>query len=167
MKIRVVGLVFGLAVAVAQPGMAVGAQGHETAGQAVSCTLVKDTYSCDWGVFKKTLADAKTVALRSKPMDPGGDRQLNKLVVSLGKEAVTLPEERADLVMVLVPAESSGIFFGPSGRVLATLRVYGRGSLTDRGPLLWAETLDGQPDIPWPSVVYQLVSQFQSRVNGR
>ena len=167
MKIRVVGLVFGLAVLVGQPGMAVGAQGNEAAAQAASCTLVKDTYSCDWGVFKKTLAAAKTVAIRSKPMDPGGDRLLDKLVVALGKEAVTSPEERADLVMVLVPAESSGIFFGPSGRTLATLRIYGRGSLDSRGPLLWAETLDGQPDIPWPSVVYQLVSQFQSRVTGR
>jgi len=167
MKIRVVGLVFGLAVVVGQPGRAVGAQGNEATAQAVSCTLVKDTYSCDWGVFKKTLAAAKTVAIQSKPMDPGGDRQLRKLVGSLGKEAVVSPEERADLVMVLVPGESNGIFFGPGGRALATLRIYGRGSLESRGPLLWVETLDGQPDIPWPSVVYQLVSQFQSRVTGK
>ncbi len=161
MKIRGFLLMAGLVFSVSQTGLKAEAQ-----QQAVSCALHKNTYLCDWAVFKKTLAAARTIALKSKPMDPGGDAELKKLAGDLGKRAVVAPEEDADLVMVIVPAEDSGIFYGPGGRALATLRVYGRGSLNRRGPLMWAETLDGQPDIPWPAVVYQLIAQFQSRVTG-
>ncbi|MEK6396470.1 MAG: hypothetical protein V4734_00155 [Terriglobus sp.] len=107
---------------------------------------------------------ARAVRVESGRMDAYGRKQITTLVEDMGKTLVA-PEQRADLIFQLAWIDRSGrIDFGPGDVAVARLNIYdpSRGE-GDRG-LVWVETLTGQEDLPWPSMVTQLVHQFQDHI---
>jgi hypothetical protein len=127
---------------------------------AAGCSLVKGRYQCDQVGWVKALANARTVLVETQPFDRNSQRRLAELATELGK---TTASDDADLVFRLERLDpENNVYYGPNGRDLATLRVYSHGSQSARGPLIWAETFTGQPDMPWPTVVHQLIQQFKS-----
>lgn len=127
------------------------------------CTLEKQMYTCDWQAFVPRLDRARTVAIETQQIDRNTARQLRELAGELGKSVA--PEgEQADLTMLLIPMQSTGVHIGPAGEPLATLRIYAALPGAPRGRLLWAETYTGQPDRPWPMTVHALIEQFKDRV---
>lgn len=136
--------------------------------QHPGCTLEKqDYYQCDRAAFQHQLNLSKTVRVDSGRMDVYGRKQVTKLVESMGKTLVA-PEQRADLIFQLTWIDRSGhIDFGPGDVAVARLNIYdpSRGS-GDRG-LVWVETLSGQEDLPWPSMVTQLLHQFQTHLDSQ
>jgi hypothetical protein len=126
----------------------------------VGCTLNKDVYTCDKSGFVKSLKSATTIAVDTQGTDHASGPQLKDLIRKLGKTPESGP---ADLTFLLIPLPSDGMYVGPSGSELATLRVYGPAPQGERGRLLWAETYIGQADLPWPSVVHALIQQFQTK----
>ena len=128
---------------------------------AAGCTLVKGYYHCDQAAFLSALKAARTAAVQSPYMDRAGANALGSLARALGK---TETSEPADLVFVLSRPEPDAIFYGPRGRELAFLNIYGRGPLGERGSLIWNESFYGQEDMPWPIVVHQLVAQFKDSI---
>ena len=129
------------------------------------CTLEKQVYTCNWQAFAQRLDRAKSVAIETQQMDRFTARQLRELVGELGKTVA--PEGGpADLTMLLIPMESTGVHIGPAGEPLATLRIYAPLPGAPRGTLLWAETYTGQPDRPWPMTVHALIEQFKDRVQA-
>jgi hypothetical protein len=127
---------------------------------STGCVLNKDVYTCDPHIFKKSLDSAKTVTIETRQTDHISEPQLKDLAHALGKRTKAAP---ADLTFVISPASSTGIYIGPAGSELATLRIYGPGSNGQHGDLLWAETLTGQPDLTWPAIVHALIQQFQAK----
>jgi hypothetical protein len=126
-----------------------------------ACSLVKGYYRCDQAVFAKYLKDARTVAVESRPSDLATNKALRDLVRTLDK---TETAESADLMFVLIKAPDAGIYFGPNDRELASLRIYSRVRQIAQGQLIWVETLNGQPDTPWPTAVYDLIQQFKASI---
>ena len=126
-----------------------------------ACSLEKGYYHCDLAAFSRTLKAAWTVAVESRPSSRATDKSLHDLVRSMGKAETA---EDADLAFVLLRAPDAGINFGPGDRELASLRVYSRGPNGGQGQLIWVETFDGQPDMPWPTVVYDLIRQFKASI---
>jgi hypothetical protein len=126
----------------------------------VGCTLKKDVYTCDRNSFVTSLKSATTIAVETQGTDHTTGPQLRELIHKLGKTAQTAP---ADLTFLLIPVASDGMYVGPSGSELATLRVYGPSPEGQRGRLLWAETYIGQADMPWPAIVHALIQQFQTK----
>ena len=157
---------------VSTSGQPAGAQRNVPSPAAAGCTLEKDTYTCNWQAFRPVLAAARTVAVETQPMDRFTAAQLRELIGKLGKK-VAAPGEPADLTLLLIPAESTGISMGPEGQAVATLRIYAAkpegaaGPEGGRGPLVWVETLFGHPDRPWPASVHELIGQFRDRVGDR
>ena len=136
------------------------------------CTLQKGIYSCNLAAFRQDLAAAHTVAVQTQRLDRSAASQLRQLVQTLGKSVVSTSTENegapgADLTFLLIPMENSGVNFGPGDHELATLRVYAPGDGSARGTLLWAETLHGQGDRPWPAQVHALIEQFQGELSQR
>lgn len=129
------------------------------------CTLERqDYYQCNRDTFQHQWDVAKGVRVDSGRMDVYGRTQVTKLVEGMGKTLVT-PAQRADLVVQLTWIDRSGrIDFGPGDVAVARLNIYdpSRG-LGERG-LVWVETLTGQQDLPWPSMVEQLLHQFKTHV---
>jgi hypothetical protein len=126
-----------------------------------ACSLEKGYYHCDQAAFARTLKAAWTVAVESRPINLAANKSLRDLVRALNK---TETSEAPDLTFVLIKAPDTGINFGPGDRELASLRIYSRGPNGERGQLIWVETLDGQPDMPWPTVVYDLIQQFKASI---
>jgi hypothetical protein len=119
---------------------------------------------CDKAVFLKAFADAKTFAVVTRPMeDQMGAGQVTKVIAALAK--TVQPEGTADLTFVLVRINTDGVFTGPSGTALATLRIF-KGS-AEAGGLIWTETFSGQTDMMWPSVVRSLLQQFRGELPKR
>jgi hypothetical protein len=108
-----------------------------------ACSLEKGYYHCDLAAFSRTLKAAWTVAVESRPSSRATDKSLHDLVRSMGKAETA---EDADLTFVLLKAPDSR---GPNG---------------GQGQLIWVETFDGQPDMPWPTVVYDLIQQFKASI---
>ena len=123
------------------------------------CSKDKTHYSCNKPAFTKVLKDAKIVAVESKPFDKISAKALQGLARELGK---SVQPGSADLIFVLEPTDSDGIYFGPNDRELATLRIYSHGSKSEHGQLLWVESFVGQPDMPWPTVVHGAIQQFKA-----
>jgi hypothetical protein len=136
------------------------------AQQKSACMLQKDTYQCDWSAFKRTLKTAQTVSLQSEPLDGHTDAALRQLAERLSKNAVERSGQPSDLVFVLSQLNKSGIFIGPEEEDLGTLRVYKGKTASDPGTLVWTETYRGTKDIPWPSVEYYLLRQFEDRLKA-
>ena len=128
--------------------------------EAHDCTKTGKNYKCDQDSFAKLLQISRTVALVTPRLDPASAEQLQKLGHALGK---TVLSSGADLTLVISHPDSSGIYYGPSGRELAVLLVYHGASNNQPGSLVWVETCYAQPDTPWPIAVNHLIQQFRKR----
>lgn len=127
---------------------------HAQSSTGASCSQVKGQYQCDRAAFVRILSTAQTVAVETRPYDRNGQRELGELVGQLGKTVATT---NADLTLRLDKLDPvNSVYFGPDDRGLASLRVYSHGSL------VWVETFGGQPDTPWPTVVYRTIQQFKA-----
>lgn len=155
--------------------LALAAAAAKTLGAAViplqnaaqpGCVLAAGTYHCDLQSLQGALGKARTVAIETQAMDRQTAAQLRHLVNELGKQPASV-NQSADLIFLLTPVQSPGIDYGPGDHDLATLRIYSADSQGGRGGLLWAETLRGQGDRPWPAQVQNLIQQFQGRLSGR
>ncbi len=123
-------------------------------------------YTCNWKAFRSVLAGSKTVRLETQGTDRPTLAQMRRLVEKLGKTVVG-PEEPADLTFLLIPMPNTGVTIGPAEQALATLRIYSNGGEGMGGKrLVWAETVIGQGDKPWGAIVYELIEQFQDRVES-
>jgi len=122
---------------------------------------VKGYYHCDQAAFRATLNQARTVAVESKPFDQATTNSLEKLVRTLNKSEVS---SAADLSFVLIRTQAEGINYGPSDRELASFLVYSHGSSGAGKQLIWVETFDGEPDLAWPIVVYDILRQFKAGI---
>jgi hypothetical protein len=107
------------------------------------------------------LKEAKTVAVESKPFDQATTNSLSKLARTLNKTEIS---SSADLTFVLIKTQAEGIFFGPSDRELAAFLVYSVGPQKTDRRLIWIETFDGEPDMVWPIVVYDIIRQFKASI---
>lgn len=132
-------------------------------GPSTDCTFQNQVYTCNKPSFLQSLSSAKSVAVQTGTMDKVGSAQLRKLIEQMGKQQQT-GGGHADLTFLLAPIGTEGVTVGPAGTDLATLRIYRTRPDGARGNLLWAETLRGQADTPWPLVVRALISQFQADV---
>jgi hypothetical protein len=132
-------------------------QGHTSPG----CTIEKGDYHCNQAAFLTALKEAKSVAVESQPFDRATTNSLSKLAQLLGKTEISAP---ADLTFVLIRTQAEGIFFGPSERELASFLVYSRGPKGAGRQLIWIETFDGEPDMAWPIVVYDIIRQFKASI---
>ncbi len=142
-----------LLLAVSSPAIA-------SAQSPAPCALQKGIYTCQKSSFEQSLHAAQTIAVETQPTDHTSAPQLRALVRALGKTSQDAP---ADLTFLVIPTPTDGVFVGPSGTELATLRVYASAPQGQRGNLLWVETFSGQPDMTWPAVVHALIQQFQSK----
>ena len=123
------------------------------------CTVKKGYYQCDRDGLLATLKEARTIAVESKPFDTATTKSLGRLVRKLNKTEVS---GSSDLKFVLIRSQAEGIFYGPSDRELASLLVYtGNAQGSDR-KLIWIETFNGEPDLVWPIVVFDIIKQFKS-----
>ena len=128
---------------------------------SAGCPIEKGYYRCDQALFLRTLKDAKTVSVESKPFDRATTNSLNNLARALGKTEVS---NSGDLTFVLIRTQAEGIFYGPSQRELASFLVYARGPQGAERQLVWVETFDGEADMAWPIVVYDIIRQFKARI---
>lgn len=122
------------------------------------CSKSGDQYNCNKDNFRRILQVSRTVSVQVPRLDASSSGQLGKLARALGK---TVRSGNADLSFVLVRPEPSGIYYGPSDRLLASIRVYYGVAANDPGKLVWVESYYGQPGAPWPIVVDHLTSQFR------
>jgi hypothetical protein len=152
-------------IALLSQGVPVNAQ--RTADAQSACILQKDLYQCDWLAFKQTFVTARTVSVQAEPMDVHSNLELKKLVQQLGKSVIDRGPQPADLTMLLVPLNKDGIYIGPGDENLGTLRIYTGRTKTEPGTLVWAETYRGPKDIPWSSVEFYLMRQFEARLKGQ
>jgi hypothetical protein len=123
--------------------------------------VVKGYYHCDEAAFLAALKQAKTVSVESKPFDQATTNSLDKLVRTLNKSEVS---SDADLSFVLIRTQAEGINYGPSDRELASFLIYSHGSAGADKQLIWVETFDGEPDLAWPIVVYDILRQFKADI---
>lgn len=126
--------------------------------EARGCAHSGTTYNCDKSSFGKVLQAAKTISVQVPRLQPSSSEQLSKLARALGK---TVRSGNADLTFVLARPEPTGIYYGPSNRDLADIRVYYGATDHDPGKLVWVESYYGQPGSPWPIVVHHLTDQFR------
>lgn len=116
-----------------------------------ACTLKDHQYQCDKLSFEQVLSASRTVSVEAPRLHPGSLNQMERLGRSLGKTV----RSGSSLRLVLVAAESDGIYYGPSDRELGSIRaLYGN-------RLVWVESYNGQPDTPWAIVVNHLAEQFR------
>jgi hypothetical protein len=129
----------------------------------LGCTLEKqDYYRCNHDAFQNQLNTAKAVRVDSGRMDVYGRTAVTKLVEGMDKTLVT-PSQRADLTFQLAWIDRSGrIDFGPGDVAVARLNIYDPSRGVGERGLVWVETLTGQEDLPWPSMVEQLLRQFKA-----
>jgi hypothetical protein len=128
--------------------------------QTTPCTLHNHVCTCNQADFQRALAQARTVTVEAQPSNRTATTQLTQFVTSLGKQVVPA---NPDLAFLITPIDTTGIYVGPAGVDLITLRIYAPSTGSERGPLLWAETYRGQPDMPYPSQVRTVLEQFKSR----
>jgi hypothetical protein len=127
--------------------------------QDTPCNLSGTDPVCDRAAFKRAFASAANVSFNRSALDPIAAKQLYDTLTSLGKHIVG-DSDHPRLIFVLTEPDLNGVFVGPSGVVLARLRVYAPNGRT----LLWEETYTDQPDVPLPSAVLYLLQQFRDHV---
>ncbi len=118
-----------------------------------------NTTVCDLAAFKIAFAATKYVSYNADKLDAVAAKQLRNTLTSLGKQIVS-DSDHPSLFFDLTQPDLNGVFVGPSGVVLARLRVYA----PDGRTLLWEETYTDQPDVPWPAAVLYLLQQFRDHV---
>jgi hypothetical protein len=126
---------------------------------AQACTKDGKQYMCEKANFQKLLHVSKTVSVRTPRLQPYAG-QLSALLRSLGK---TIQHDSSDLTFVIARSEPDGIYYGPSDRELAAIRVYYGEDGNGPGTLVWVESYYGQPDTAWPIVVNHLAEQFREK----
>ncbi len=130
-----------------------------------ACTVKGSSYVCSRPALLQALAAAHTVVLVSQPANHASDAALASLAKSLGKTID--PGKPADLTLRLTPIEPAGVTVGPGTVDLAMLNIFLPASGDPTARLLWSETYNGNPDLPWPTVVNALVRQFKARLGGK
>lgn len=153
----------GMAGALLCFGVGSKAQTTDSLGPSV-CAQENGVSQCNWAAFKRTFSMANTVVIQTQPMDQRTEAQVSKVVTQLGKTVISSAEGTSDLTFLIIPLNKTGVYIGPADEDLATLRIYTGRTKTERGALVWTETYRGKPDIPWPSVVYYTLNQFQDRL---
>jgi hypothetical protein len=125
----------------------------QTRAHAQPCTLKGSQYTCDKPSFEQVFKASPCVSVKATGLDPSSLKQMEKLAQTLGKPV----RSGSDLTLVLARSGSTGIYYGPSDRELATIRAwYGTPAR-----LLWVESYYGQPGTPWPIVVNRITHQFR------
>lgn len=157
---------FALACALFAPALALAAPRQQEVAPDAGCVQQKGSYLCNWSSFKTVFDRARTVAVEVSPMDRPTVRQVDTLIGRLGKTRAA-EGGSGDLVFLVMPIEPTGVNIGPMDHDVATLRVYAPSNGSAHGTLLWAETLRGQGDRPWPSEVHVLLGQFEGRFSQR
>jgi hypothetical protein len=142
-------------------GTAAFAQSDESVGDAGRCTLKSHVYTCNGAEFQAALQSAKTVAIEAHNADGVARNELTSFVTRKLGKTVAADGGPADLIFLMIPIEPSGVISN-NDTDLGTLRIYSSAPDGARGHLLWAETLFGAQDLPWPMVVHGLIAQFQS-----
>jgi hypothetical protein len=137
------------------------AQEHSTSTPA--CVLNKGIYTCDGVTFQKILANAKTVSLETHTIDKVAQSQLTDFITKKLNKTVVPEGSPCDLVFLLMPIETDGVNYSSGDANLGTLRIYLPNSQNTRGEIVWAEVFSGRTELPWPSVVHGVITQFQSR----
>ncbi len=130
-----------------------------------ACALQAKNYLCSKPNLQQALAATHTVAIVSQPANHASDAALASLARSLGKATATGDEASlAELTFRLTPIEPAGVTVGAGTVDLAMLNIFVAAHGNPTARLLWSETYNGNPDMPWPSVVNALTRQFKSRL---
>ncbi|MGA1981456.1 MAG: hypothetical protein ABSG84_03205 [Acidobacteriaceae bacterium] len=128
------------------------------------CTLKDQVYHCDGAAFQKALSAAGSAAIETHNADGVARDRLTAFVSTKLGKTIVAPGAPADLAFLMIPVDDQGVLNDSVGDAsLGTLRIYTVRPDGSRGHLLWAETFNGQRDMPWPAVVRGLILQFQSR----
>ena len=130
-------------------------------GQGGGCVTTKNVATCNLASFQAQLRESATMSVEVVPRNELVLGELREMRAKLGKREADA-EKTADLHVVLMQVQPQGILLGPAGEELARLRVYGRG-----GELVWAETLSGQPDLPWAAVAREILLQFEASAGAK
>ncbi len=128
-----------------------------------ACTLEGKTYHCSKSSALQALAAARTIALVSQPANHASDAALLSLAHALDKSVVS-PDAPHDLTLRLTPIEPAGVTVGSGTIDLAMLNLFAAAPGDPIGRLLWSETYNGDPDMPWPSIANALTRQLRSRL---
>ena len=131
------------------------------AASTPECSIERGYYQCNRAAFLKTFNEAKTVAAESRPFDQGTTKSLSRLAVPLHKTVVS---DSADLTFVLIKTQAEGIFYSPSQRELASFLVYSRDPQGAGRQIIWIETFEGEPEMVWPIVVFNIIRQFKTSI---
>jgi hypothetical protein len=130
-----------------------------------ACTLQGRNYRCSKPNLQQVLAAAHTVALVSQPANHASDAALASLAKALDKTVVLASSQQtADLTLRLTPIEPAGVSVGMGATDLAMLNIFLAAPGDPTHKLLWSETYNGDPNLPWPSVVNALTRQFKSHL---
>lgn len=130
-----------------------------------ACTLQGRSYICSKPALGQVLAATRTVAIVSQPANHASDAALASLAKSLGKTISAGSEASpADLTLRLTPVEPAGVSVGAGTVDLAMLNIFLSAPGKPTGKLVWSETYNGDPDMPWPAVVHALTRQFKSHM---
>lgn len=130
-----------------------------------ACTLQGKNYLCSKPYLQQALAATHTVAIVSQPANHASDAALASLARSLDKTiAGGDAASPAQLTFRLTPVEPAGVTVGAGAVDLATLNIFIAAPGNPTARLLWSETYNGDPDLPWPAVVNALTRQFKSRL---
>ena len=130
-----------------------------------ACTLQGRNYICSKPALVQALAAAHTVSLVSQPANHASDAALASLAKALGKTVVPGTEASpADLTFRLTPLEPAGVSVGTGTVDLATLNIFVAAPGDPTARLLWSETYNGDPDMPWPAIARALTRQLRTRL---
>jgi hypothetical protein len=138
------------------------AQAQERSTSTPACILTKGVYTCDGVTFQKILANAKTISLETHTIDKVARSQLTEFITKKLNKTVVPEGSPCDLVFLLLPIEATGVNYTSGDAELGTLRIYLPNSENNRGEIVWAEVFSGRIELPWPSVVHCVITQFQS-----
>ena len=130
------------------------------------CTLQGRTYTCSKADLKRALSLASTVKLVSQPANHASDAALQDLARSLGKTPVT-GDAPSDLTFILEPLQDAGVDVGASTVDLSRLRVLITSAEAQPGKLLWVQTYNGDPSMPWAAVARATTSALRDQVRSR
>jgi hypothetical protein len=135
--------------------------------RTTGCKVEKEEhFQCNREAFVKRLAEAHVIRTDTGRMDLFAKERTGQLVEKLGKQ-VAGPDQHADLVFEIDAIDRNGrINVGPGDIPLVRLNVYDPAEGDGNRHLIWVETLDGQPDVPWAADVVELLKRFQADIAG-
>ena len=137
---------------------------HSNLADLPACTLQGRNYLCSKPNLQQAISLASTVRIVSQPANHASDAALSSLAQTLGKAVLAGDQSHADLTLRLTPIEPAGVTVGTGTVDLAMLNIFVAAPGDPTAKLLWSETYNGDPDMPWPSVVRALTRQFKSHL---